>query len=67
MRPAARLGVIKGVHTVVWAVFAASILAIPVAVHGGHLPLWLARHNKPVFGGLYLAGIAYALLAVVWG
>jgi hypothetical protein len=106
--PAARLRVIKGVHTVVWAVFAGSILAIPVAVHRGNLPLawgligfvflevtvlvangmrcpltdvaarhtadrrdnfdiylpaWLARNNKQVFGSLYVAGIAYALLA----
>ena len=26
-----------------------------------YLPLWLARYNKVVFGGLYLAGIAFAL------
>jgi hypothetical protein len=29
-----------------------------------YLPLWLARHNKLIFGALYLAGIAYTL--VVW-
>lgn len=28
------------------------------------LPEWLARHNKTVFGLLYLAGVAY--LAVAW-
>ena len=25
------------------------------------LPEWLARHNKTVFGGLFLAGVAYTL------
>ena len=25
-----------------------------------YLPQWLARHNKLVFGGLYLAGVAFA-------
>jgi len=29
-----------------------------------YLPEWLARHNKEVFGSLYLAGVA--LLAVRW-
>ena len=24
-----------------------------------YLPLWLATHNKEVFGGLYIAGIVY--------
>jgi len=27
-----------------------------------YLPRWLAQHNKTVFGGLYLAGVAYAAL-----
>ncbi|MGE3275088.1 MAG: hypothetical protein AB7O67_08235 [Vicinamibacterales bacterium] len=27
-----------------------------------YLPEWLARHNKVVFGGLYLAGIAVTLV-----
>lgn len=27
------------------------------------LPLWLARYNKPIFGTLYVAGLAYAGLA----
>ena len=26
-----------------------------------YLPPWLARHNKLIFGALYLAGVAYAL------
>lgn len=26
-----------------------------------YLPLWLARHNKEVFGGLYVAGIVYTI------
>lgn len=26
-----------------------------------YLPQWLARHNKVIFGTLYLAGIAFAL------
>lgn len=28
-----------------------------------YLPLWLARHNKSVFGGLFVAGLGYALHA----
>lgn len=27
-----------------------------------YLPLWLARHNKTIFGTLYVAGIAFAWL-----
>jgi hypothetical protein len=27
-----------------------------------YLPLWLARHNKTIFGWLYAAGLAFALL-----
>ena len=27
-----------------------------------YLPAWLARHNQLIFGALYLAGSAYALL-----
>ena len=26
-----------------------------------YLPLWLARHNKTIFGGLYVVGMAYTL------
>ena len=110
MKPESMLRAIKAIHTLVWAGFAGSILAIPVftrleslrvawglngfvllevivlAVNGMrcplsdvagrhtserqdnfdiYLPLWLARHNKEVFGGLYRAGILYtAWLAV---
>lgn len=101
------LVVIKLAHTLVWAVFAACILAIPVAAWRGaygatailtavvacevlvlvfnswscpltsvaarytpdrgdnfdiYLPEWLARHNKLIFGTLYVGGVAYALL-----
>lgn len=28
-----------------------------------YLPQWLARHNKTLFGGLYLAGVAYLVIA----
>lgn len=97
---------IKAIHTLVWAVFAGSILAIPVFAFIGdltmawrligfvslevivlllnrmrcpltdvagrytahrqdnfdiYLPLWLARHNKEIFGVLYVAGIAYTV------
>ena len=104
-----RLRLIKLVHTVVWAGFAACIMAIPVlalqqrfrlaallalivlgevvvlalnrwrcpltpiaarytddrrANFDIYLPEWLARHNKEIFGSLYLAGVV--LLAVRW-
>lgn len=104
MKPESALRAIKAIHTLVWAIFAGSILAIPVFASLGnlmiawaligfvllevvvlvanrmrcpltdvagrytserqdnfdiHLPLWLARHNKEVFGGLYVAGIVY--------
>ena len=100
------LALVKTLHTIVWAFFAACILAIPVASWWGehriaawlaaivavevavlilnkwscpltsvaarytedrrdnfdiYLPEWLARHNKRVFGALYLVGIAFAL------
>jgi hypothetical protein len=106
MEPESKLRAIKTIHTFVWAVFAASILAIPVcalserlAIAWGligfvllevavlvanrmkcpltnvagrytaarqdnfdiYLPLWLARNNKSVFGGLYVAGIVYTV------
>lgn len=106
MRGPLKLRAIKLIHTLVWAVFAGSIFAIPVlasigslpvawgliafvlievvvlAVNGMrcpltgvaarytaerqdnfdiYLPLWLARHNKQVFGGLYVAGIVYTV------
>ena len=96
-------------HTLIWAVLAASVLAIPVtallgsfewaialsslvllecgilACNGGRCPLtdraacytesradnfdiylpnWLARHNKSIFGALFLVG--EAILALRW-
>lgn len=104
MSDAGALRSIRIVHTVVWAIFAASIVAIPVFAWRGqatlawwliafvaievlvllanrmrcpltdvaarytpdrrdnfdiYLPLWLARHNKQVFGTLYVAGVLY--------
>ena len=104
-----KLRVVKTIHTVVWAVFAGSIFAIPAYTHQRrlgisatliafvlievavlalnkmrcpltdvgarytedrrdnfdiYLPLWLAKHNKLVFGTLFIAGIVYTL--VVW-
>ncbi len=106
--PATALRLVKALHTLIWAVFAGCILAIPVATARGrlglsagfiafvglevavlalnrmrcpltdvaarytgdrrdnfdiHLPLWLARHNKTLFGGLYAAGLLYTLWA----
>jgi hypothetical protein len=100
------LVVVKVAHTLVWAVFASCILAIPVvswrgdhhaaawltaivagevavlALNGWRCPLtavaarytrdrrdnfdiflpqWLAKHNKLIFGALYVAGVAFAL------
>lgn len=104
MNEAGALRRIKVVHTLVWAVFAASVVAIPVFAWRGearvawcligfvaievlvllanrmrcpltevaarytadrrdnfdiYLPLWLARHNKQLFGTLYVAGVLY--------
>ena len=98
---------IKLAHTLVWAVFAGCVIAIPVLSWAGeirsaalcaavvagevlvlalnrwrcpltdvaarytgdrrdnfdiYLPEWLARHNKVVFGSLYVAG----LLVLAW-
>jgi len=103
LSPTSSLRAIKLVHSLVWALFAGCIVAIPIcvavgridaaallvavvflevvvlAVNGGrcpltdvaarftddrsdnfdiYLPLWIARHNKLIFGALYLAGIA---------
>ena len=104
------LGRIKAVHTVIWALFVACILAIPIfgwlelyryvlwltaivvveilvlALNDWQcpltgvaarytddrrdnfdifLPLWLARHNKTVFGSLFVFGEAIVFLR--WG
>jgi hypothetical protein len=110
LRPAtaastAVLKAIKVVHTIVWALFAGCIFAIPIASLFGdnqaafwlaaivlvevavlalnkwrcpltslaaryttdrganfdiYLPEWLARHNKVIFGAIYLVGVATA-------
>ena len=101
MSAARRLGAIKAVHTLIWAVLASCILAIPafgwaemyrpvlwltgiviveiviLAANGWqcpltrvaarytddrrdnfdiYLPAWLARHNKLIFGSLFVIG-----------
>ncbi len=101
------LAVVKLAHTVVWALFAGCIVALPVASWFGehrlagwlaaivagevavllfnqwrcpltsvaarytsdrrpnfdiYLPEWLAEHNKLIFGALYVAGVAFALV-----
>jgi len=103
----ARLRFIKVIHTIAWAVFAGSILAIPVFAwlenwliacilillvlieclvlvfnrmrcpltdiaarytddrrdnFDIYLPLWLARHNKTIFGSLFFAGLAFTFI-----
>lgn len=108
MRDESKLRAIKLLHTVVWAVFAGSIVAIPAFTYRGsnrvawgliafvllevlvlvvngmrcpltdvaarytddrrddfdiYLPLFVARYNKQIFGGLYVVGIAYAAWA----
>ena len=102
---AAVLKAIKVVHTIVWALFAGCIFAIPIASLFGdnqaafwlaaivlvevavlalnkwrcpltalaaryttdrganfdiYLPEWLAKHNKVIFGTIYLVGVATA-------
>jgi hypothetical protein len=99
------LTAIKVLHTIVWALFAGCILAIPIASWYGanrvalwlaaivsvevavlalnkwrcpltalaarypterranfdiYLPEWLAKHNKVIFGTIYLVGVATA-------
>ena len=101
MSPEQSLIVIKTLHTVIWAVMAAAIVAIPIVALRGqfrcagwltalilvecivlalnqarcpltdvaarfttdrasnfdiYLPLWLAKHNKTIFGLLFFAG-----------
>ncbi len=100
------LRTIKIIHTVIWALFASCVLAIPIFTWRGwysyaavfisivllevlvlvfngwrcplttivarytddcrdnfdiYLPEWLARHNKLIFGVLYVAGLLYTL------
>lgn len=104
------LRAVKVVHTLVWAIFAGCIVALPVAAYvenfrlaalligivlieivvlfANHfrcpltdvaarytsdrranfdiyLPEWMARHNKEIFGGLFVAGILFTV--VRWG
>lgn len=106
MQHAAALTIIKVIHTIAWAFFAACIFAIPIAAWRGdfrlalvliaivfveililaansrrcpltkvaarytddrrdnfdiYLPLWLARYNKQIFGGIYVAGLLFTL------
>ena len=108
MTPAGNsLRLVKLAHTIVWAIFAACIVAIPALAWLGHerqagvlilvvlvevlvlianggrcpltavaaryttdrrdnfdiyLPEWLARHNKLIFGSIYLCGVAATFL-----
>jgi len=104
--PRLRLEAIKLAHTVIWAFFAACILAVPWYTWTGrfgrafgliaivtvevvilvlnrwrcpltdvaarytekrrdnfdiYLPLWLARHNKTIFGILFVGGVIFTL------
>ena len=106
MQPTAALRAVRIAHTLVWAILAGCVLAIPVCAHAGrlgwalifaavvalevlvlvanawrcpltdvaarhttergdnfdiYLPAWLARHNKTLFGTLYVLGLAYTL------
>ncbi len=51
---ARRLQTVKLLHTVVWAVFAGCVLALP----------WLARHNQRIFGSLYATAPATVLFLI---
>jgi hypothetical protein len=107
MHDNAALTIVKVIHTIAWAFFAACILAIPIAAWRGdlsvalglisivfvevlilaansrscpltkvaarytddrranfdiYLPLWLARYNKQVFGGIFAAGLLFTLI-----
>jgi hypothetical protein len=108
MSPSAALQIVKIVHTLAWAFFAACIVAIPFTTYAGeffasfvmiaivlvevlilvvngwrcpltdvaaryttdrrdnfdiHLPELLARHNKLIFGSLFVAALVYTLIA----
>jgi hypothetical protein len=101
------LQIIRLTHTLIWALFAGSILAIPVLAwleqwnlvgililfvlfecvilalnhmrcpltslaarytddrtdnFDIYLPLWLAKHNKTIFGSMFVAGLLFSLL-----
>ena len=105
--PRSALRLVKAAHTVIWALFAGCIVALPIAVWRGnlraafiliaivmvevgvlllnrlrcpltgvaarytderrdnfdiYLPLWLARHNKTIFGSLFVAGVIFAMV-----
>lgn len=107
MNPSSVLRIIKLIHTVIWALFAGCILAIPITSHTGnfhlsgvligvvtfeilviavnrgscpltvvaarftedqrdnfdiYLPAWIARHNKAIFGIIFLVGVLYTLV-----
>lgn len=107
MSASSSLRIVKAVHTVVWAFFAACILAIPAFAWAEmyrhvfwltgivvveililvlnrwqcpltgvaarytddrrdnfdiYLPEWLARHNKRIFGSLFVIGQAFVIL-----
>jgi len=102
------LRAVKLLHTTVWAIFAACIVALPIVAAAGlfnialtliafvsveiavlvvnglrcpltavaarytddrrdnfdiYLPLWVARHNKTIFGSLFVAGVLYTFVA----
>jgi hypothetical protein len=102
-----QLRLVRAAHTLIWAFFAACIVAVPVLAHGGQLraavvligvvtceiavllvnhwrcpltsvaarytddrspnfdiflPVWLAKHNKTIFGALFVAGGVYTLV-----
>jgi len=106
MSPPTALRLVKIAHTLIWALFAGCIVAIPVAAWAErydwavflsgvvlvevfiivtnrwrcpltdiaarytadrrdnfdiYLPAWLARHNKTIFGALYVAGLVVTL------
>lgn len=105
-----KLRFIKITHTIIWALFAGSILAIPILAWFDewtitgilillvlleclvlafnhmrcpltdiaarytddradnfdiYLPLWLARHNKTIFGSLFVAVLVFTLLVFI--
>jgi len=102
-----KLRLIKISHTIIWAIFAGSIVAIPIFAWLGmwtiagflnlfvlleclvllfnqmrcpltdiaarytddradnfdiYLPHWLARHNKTIFGSLFIAGLVFTAI-----